>query len=96
VNAASSAVLSRSERTLIGTLLQFGSVLEEARRENLPHKVANYLYQLAQDFNGFYNSEQILKAEGDSRALRLSLTSTTATVLKAGAALLTLRVPERM
>lgn len=88
--------LSKYERILIGTLLQFPHVLEEARREHLPHKVANYLYQLAQDFNGFYNSEQILKAEGDVRLLRLSLTSRTADILKAGAALLTLRVPERM
>jgi len=96
VDASSSTVLARNERTLIGTLLQFSNALEEARRDNLPHKLANYLYQLAQDFNAFYNSEQILKAEGDTRALRLSLTSTTATVIKAGAALLTLRVPERM
>jgi len=88
--------LSKNERVLIGTLLQFPHVLEEARTEHLPHKLANYLYQLAQDFNGFYNSEQILKAEGDVRLLRLSLTTRTADVLKAGAALLTLRVPERM
>lgn len=88
--------LTKNERVLIGTLLQFPHVLEEAKGEHLPHKLANYLYQLAQDFNGFYNSEQILKAEGDVRALRLSLTSRVADVLKAGAALLTLRVPERM
>lgn len=96
INVHDGHQLSKHERVLLGMLLQFPQVLEEARREHLPHKLANYLYQLAQDFNGFYNSEQILKAEGDVRSLRLFLTARTADVLKAGAALLTLRVPERM
>jgi len=88
--------LSMPERILIGTLLQFPQVLVEARSEHLPHKLANFLYQLCQDFNSFYNTENILQAETPQRDLRLSLTSLTATVLKTGAELLTLRVPDRM
>jgi arginyl-tRNA synthetase len=88
--------LSTSERILIGTLLQYPHVLSEARSEHLPHKLANYLYQLCQDFNSFYNTESILQAETSVRDLRLHLTSLTASVLKSGAELLTLRVPERM
>ncbi len=88
--------LSTPERILIGTLLQFPKILVEARTEHLPHKLANFLYQLCQDFNSFYNTENILNAEAAQRELRLSLTSLTATVLKTGAELLTLRVPERM
>lgn len=88
--------LTSSERILVGTLLQFGAVLDEARTEHLPHKLANYLYQLCQDFNSFYNTESILNSESSERELRLFLTSLTATVLKAGAELLTLRVPDRM
>jgi arginyl-tRNA synthetase len=62
----------------------------------LPHKLANYLYELAQRYNAFYNSDTILDAEEPQRGLRLRLTSLTAAVLHAGASLLTLRVPERM
>lgn len=88
--------LSTSERLLVRTLLQLPSVLTEARTEHLPHKLANYLYQLCQDFNFFYNTDPILRAEGDQRELRLSLTAYTASVIRTGAELLTLRVPERM
>ena len=90
------SVLGDHERTLLQTLLQFSSVLEESRSEHLPHKLAHYLYGLCQDFNAFYNSSPILKAEEHERQLRLHLTHCTATVLKTGAELLTLRVPERM
>ncbi len=88
--------LTTSERVLVGTLLQFSQVLDTARSEHLPHKLANFLYQLCQDFNSFYNSENILQSESPVREMRLSLTSLTATVLKTGAELLTLRVPDRM
>jgi arginyl-tRNA synthetase len=88
--------LSISERILIGTLLQYSRVLADAREEHLPHKLANFLYQLCQDFNSFYNTENILQSPSPQRELRLSLTSLTASVLQSGAALLTLRVPDRM
>lgn len=88
--------LSRTERTLIGTLLQFSEVLEEACVTHMPHKVTQYLFMLCQDFNAFYNSESILQAQEPLRSLRLALTDFTASVLKKGAELLTLRVPDRM
>ena len=85
-----------SERSLLQTLLKFSAVLDEARSEHLPHKLANFLYQLCQDFNFFYNTDPIIQAEGSTKELRLFLTSLTARVLKTGAELLTLRVPDRM
>ena len=90
------ATLTPHERRVFTHLLQFGSVLEAARAEKLPHKLANYLYELAQRYNAFYNSDDILQAPEPQKGLRLHLTSLTAAVLKAGASLLTLRVPERM
>ncbi|MDO8648291.1 MAG: arginine--tRNA ligase [Candidatus Peregrinibacteria bacterium] len=93
---APSVPLTERERVLIGTLLLFPQVLREALDTHMPHKVANFLYSLCQDFNAFYNAEPILQAEGDTRAVRLGLTACTAVVLKTGAELLTLRVPDRM
>ncbi len=84
------------ERLLVGTLLQFSDVLEEARMTRMPHKLTNYLYQLCQDFNAFYNVEPIVKADEPARSLRLFLTSLVASVLQTGAEILTLRLPERM
>jgi arginyl-tRNA synthetase len=88
--------LSSQERFLLKSLLQFGDILEEARSEHLPHKLTVYLYSVCQAFNGFYHSDDILTAPEHQRVVRLSLTSLTAQVLKTGAELLTIRVPERM
>ncbi len=90
------AELSAHERNLLTKLLQFPTVIENARHEHLPHKLANYLFELSQIFNAFYNVENILQSEEPQRSLRLSLTSHTAAVLKSGASLLTIRVPDRM
>ncbi|OGJ59760.1 arginine--tRNA ligase [Candidatus Peribacteria bacterium RIFCSPHIGHO2_01_FULL_55_13] len=93
---AAVATLTEGERSLVGTLLRFPEVLEEALSGHLPHVLTHYLYQLCQAFNAFYNSEPILQAEKSQKSLRLALTSLTAAVLKCGAELLTLRVPDRM
>lgn len=88
--------LSPKERVLIGTLLRFAIALEEARAAHMPHTLANYLYALCQDFNTFYNDDPILKAPEPLKALRVYLTDLTAQVLKTGANLLTISVPDRM
>ncbi len=87
---------TEKERLLVGTLLQFQPVLQEALTHHMPHKIANYLFALCQDFNAFYNTDPILKAEDAQRHLRLALTACTADVLKVGANILTLRVPDSM
>ena len=43
-----------SERTLAKKILEYKEVLDEAVAEMAPHKVANYLYELAQEFSRFY------------------------------------------
>ena len=88
--------LTSSERLLLNTLLRFERVLEEARASHMPHLLANYLYELCQNYNAFYHAEPILKAEEPKRTLRVYLTELTASVLKTGAELLTIRVPDRM
>jgi arginyl-tRNA synthetase len=90
------AGLTPHERALLLTLLRFDEMLTAACDDRMPHKVANYLYELAQSFNAFYNADAILKAEEPIRSCRLHLTSVAAHVLKTGAELLTLRVPDRM
>lgn len=88
--------LTEKERALIHLLLQFSDTVESARADRMPHKLCTYLYELCQAFNGFYNSEPILKADDDLRDFRLALTLTTASLIKTGAEILTLRVPDRM
>ena len=84
------------ERALMKLILMFGETVEDARAEHLPHKLTNYLYELCQAFNSFYNSDEILTAPASRRDFRLAITLLAADVLRTGAELLTLRVPERM
>ncbi len=88
--------ITTSERALIHQLLKFQSTLDSAQRERMPHRLCNYLYELCQAFNAFYNADAILKAPEAERLSRLALTHLCTRVLKSGATLLTLRVPERM
>ena len=88
--------IETQELLLMRCLMRFPLVLEEARSEAMPHKLTQYLYELSQNFNSFYNALPILKANESVKAFRLALTSLTADIIKAGAELLTLRVPNRM
>jgi len=88
--------LTEKERGLLNTLLKFEHVLKEARTNNMPHILANFLFELCQSFNSFYNDTPILKAEEPTRTLRVYMTLLTADVLKTGAQLLTISVPDRM
>lgn len=89
-------VFTDAERSVAHCLLQLPDVLEDARETRMPHKLATHLFELAQAFNAFYNAEPILKAPEPHRTFRLALTAVAASVLKTGAELLTLRVPDRM
>jgi arginyl-tRNA synthetase len=84
------------ELLLMRRLMLFPAVLDDARAQAMPHKLTNYLFSLCQEYNAFYNVLPILKADDSSRELRLALTGITAEILKVGAELLTLRVPDRM
>lgn len=62
--------------------------------ELLPHLVCNYLYELAQEFNRFYEQSRII---GDEReAVRLSLVKTYRDTLAVGLKLLGITAPERL
>jgi len=88
--------LENAELLLMRRMNEFPEILESARAEAMPHKLTNYLYALSQDFNFFYNALPILNAAEPARALRIALTGLTADILKCGAEILTLRVPDRM
>lgn len=88
--------ITPAERILLVQLLQFSCVLQQSRDDRMPHKLCQYLFQLCQAYNAFYNVDPILTASSPVRDVRVSLTACTASVLRTGAELLTLQVPDRM
>lgn len=76
--------LTDYERSLVRKIGEYKDALSEAAKELKPHFIANYLYDLAQNFNRFYENSKVI---GDKRQdLRLALvtlyTSTLADGLK--------------
>ncbi|MDR3405022.1 MAG: arginine--tRNA ligase [Chthoniobacter sp.] len=85
-----------AEVGLAKKLLQFGEVLPQVLDDYRPNLLANYLYELASTFHGFFESCPVLKSEGATLHTRLALCDATARVLKQGLGLLGIEVPERM
>lgn len=85
-----------SEFTLAKHLLQLGEAINEVEQELLPNRLCDYLYQLSDKFNKFYEICPVLKSEEPMRTSRLMLCDLTARTLKLGLNLLGIQVLERM
>jgi arginyl-tRNA synthetase len=84
------------ELTLAKHLLQLGSIITEVERDLLPNRLCQYLFELSQKFNQFYDKHSVLNAEEPLRTSRLILCNLTARTLKLGLDLLGIPVLERM
>jgi arginyl-tRNA synthetase len=84
------------ELALMKKVLQFPEAVEDAAEGYFPNLVANYLWELANLTNTFYETHPVLKAEQYTRASRLYLIAKTAATLKAGLSLLGIDAPERV
>lgn len=86
--------LTTDERSLLRKITEYPEVVEKAAAELMPHYICTYLYELAQQFNSFYEHNRVI---GDAReAVRLSLVSHYAETLKNGLELLGIAAPDRM
>ncbi len=91
------AVRDAGGRGLALALLEFGTTVAEVGDELEPHRLAAYLFELAQTFSSFYEHHPVLKAEdGELRESRLALCGLTLAVLVQGLALLGVESPAQM
>lgn len=90
----SNLALNTEELSVLRTLVHFPEVIENAAESYSPNLLCNYLFDLAQKFNAFYNKHRIIDSESEN--LRLRLTSATSQVLKNGLTLLGISTPARM
>jgi arginyl-tRNA synthetase len=85
-----------SELILAKHLLQLEEAIAAVADELYPNRLCQYLFELSQKFNTFYDACPVLKAEGELKASRLILCDLTARSLKLGLGLLGISVLERM
>lgn len=89
--------LNDYERAIIKTLEQYPFAVQNAAESLNPSLVANYIYELAKIFNDFYQNIRVLNAENTHQSnFRMSLSSFTGKILKAGMELLGISMPDRM
>jgi len=92
-----SVPMNDKEIILVKMMYEFPEVLSEASRALNPSLVANFLYDLAKEFNQFYHDHSILSAESaDLISLRLNLVEAIGHIIKNGMELLGIDMPERM
>ncbi|OGH10456.1 MAG: arginine--tRNA ligase [Candidatus Levybacteria bacterium RIFCSPHIGHO2_01_FULL_36_15] len=90
-------ILAKEDLELARRLCRFHDVVVQSVNAYSPNILANYLYDLAREFNSYYQEVSILKAENqDLISARLDLISAVSKVLKEGLRLLNIEVVERM
>lgn len=82
------------DRTLVRKLGEYHAVVSRAATLLEPHHICNYLFELAQEFNRYYEKNQVIGS--DHEAHRASLVALYADTLQAGLAILGIYAPEKM
>ena len=89
--------LHSTERKIILQLFAFPETISESAETYDPSVLADYVYQLAKSFNGFYGELSILSAESNEAMLfRINLARLTSSVIQKGMKLLGMDVPSKM
>jgi len=86
--------LNEYERNLVRKMTEFTDVVTQAKRELLPHYICTYLYELAQEFNRFYEKNKVIGSDEEKK--RLFLVARYAETLKNGLTILSIAAPEKM
>lgn len=93
---SASSILPK-ELAIIRQLTEFPEVIKVAGESYNPALLANYVYELAKEFNQYYHDVPMLKEEREEvRSFRLELASKVANVIKKSMNMLGIEVPERM
>ena len=82
------------DRSLVRKLGEYQEVVTRATTSLEPHHICTYLFELAQEFNRYYEKNQVVG--GEYEAHRAGLVSLYADTLKAGLTILGIRAPEKM
>lgn len=92
--ASRKSIITDAERNLIKKIINYKEVLTDAVAEMAPHKVANYLYELAQEFSRFYENCPVVGSVEESE--RLKLVKVYLDTMTHGLNILGIEIPEEM
>ena len=87
-------VVKQEDRALVRKLGEYHEIVTRATEQLEPHHICNYLFELAQEFNRYYEKNQVIGSGSEQH--RLGLVALYADTLKAGLAILGIHAPERL
>ncbi len=89
--------LCTSERALIYLIDEYPAKVQSAANGYAPSIIAQYIYELAKEYNRFYAEVSIFnESDSNNRQFRVVLSEQTAKIIKSGMELLGIEVPYRM
>ena len=92
-----SPIASEKEYDLLKIIGDYPAVVADAAVKRTPHKVANYVHDLATALHSFYNAERVLDVEAPEKSnARLALMKSTQITLQSALALLGVSAPDKM
>ena len=91
-----SVLTDDSSIKVLKSLYAFKETLEMTVEKNEPAILARYLIEVSQNYSNFYNDNKVLVEEEKVKNARAYLTYAVGTVLKTGASLLGIQMPDKM
>ncbi|WP_144551729.1 arginine--tRNA ligase [Bacillus sp. X1(2014)] len=92
-----SLVTSEKEMDLLKKIGEFPAAVGEAAIKRVPHRITNYIVELASTFHSFYNAEKVLDLDHVERTkARLGLVRSVQITLRNALALIGVSAPEKM
>jgi arginyl-tRNA synthetase len=92
-----SGIKSEKEIDLLKKLGEFPQAVSEAAVKRVPHRITNYIFELASAFHSFYNAEKVLDADNAERTkARVALIKSVQITLKNALSLIGVSAPEKM
>lgn len=96
-NVDVSLIRAEKEIEVLKKLGEFPLSISEAAVKRMPHRITNYIYELASSFHSFYNAEKVLDLENIERTkARLALIKAVQVTLKNALSLIGVSAPEKM
>ena len=96
-NADFSLISAEKEMDVLKKLGEFPQAVGEAAIKRLPHRITNYIFDLASAFHSFYNAEKVLDSDNPERSkARVALIKAVQITLKNALSLIGVSAPEKM
>jgi arginyl-tRNA synthetase len=92
-----SEIKAEKEIDLLKKLGEFPQAVSEAAVKRVPHRITNYIFELASAFHSFYNAEKVLDTDNAERTkARVALVKSVQITLKNALSLIGVSAPEKM